>query len=80
MAERTQTTLEQRAIAALAAFPLPTQSLNSMDNYLRILTWLFQGEGAISSLVVDLEKRNRASVKEANRLIDEAFAEAMRDD
>jgi len=48
--------LRQRAVEAMASFPLPSQSASIRENYRRILSWLYGGPGVLTNaaLVIDL--------------------------
>lgn len=54
-------TLGQRAVMAMASFPLPSQMDGVQENYRRILHWLYNGQGALTNaaLVIDLSEAER---------------------
>lgn len=62
---------EARALEAIRTFPLPSQSWDELENYRRILNWLYDGgPDCIASLVIDLATRGPVWTQEQ---IDEAF-------
>jgi hypothetical protein len=62
--------VEQRAVEAMRTFPLPKQSGTSIENYRRILDWLYRGAPSgrdPASIVIDLELEERHSWREQQR-------------
>ena len=50
---------EQRALEAMRKFPLPISGNAALENYQRILDWLYGGNPSPASLVIDLTEGSR---------------------